>query len=143
MKNIFPFILAAGSGALMAVQGSLNSLLSKYWGLFGGTFVIHTIGMITAAILLLFTHDNFGSNIKEIPWFAWLGGVLGVGIIIGVAGGFSKLGAGTATTAIVATQLLFAYLIEQFGWLGMNQADFNLWKLFGIALIVGGTKILI
>ena len=47
-------IIAAVSGIAMAVQGSLNTALSKKVGVLFGTFIVQFTGTIFTIILLLF-----------------------------------------------------------------------------------------
>ncbi len=141
--RLLPLLLAAGSGALMAIQGTFNSALCKIIGLLEGTFSVHLIGTITAGILLLFLGNGNFAKMGNVPWYAWLGGPIGVAIIFGVAVSIPKLGVGVATTAIIGAQLLTAYLIDHFGLFGMEQIPFNMLKLGGIVLIVVGSKILL
>lgn len=43
---LFPLIIAAVAGIVMAVQGSLNAVLSKFIGLTETTFVVHLTGTL-------------------------------------------------------------------------------------------------
>jgi transporter family-2 protein len=141
--KLLSLIYAAMAGALMAAQGTFNSITGKIIGLWEGTFSVHLLGAVTAGILLLsFGNGNF-HKLGEVPWYAWLGGPIGVAIIYGVAISIPKLGVGVATTAIIGAQLLTAYAIDHFGLFGMTAIPFNLAKLGGIVLIVAGAKILL
>lgn len=139
---IIPLLLAAMAGSLMAVQGTFNSALGKIIGFLESTFTVHLTGTILAGAILLFAGNGHFSKASLVPWYAWLGGVIGVGIVLGVIGSMTKLGVGLATTAIVAAQLFTAYLIDHFGWFGVEQIPFNIYKFIGIVLIAVGTKFL-
>lgn len=141
--KLIPILLAALAGALMAIQGTLNSVTGKIIGLWEGTFSVHLLGTVTAGILLLFLGDGNFSKAGEVPWYAWLGGPIGVAIIFGVTASIPKLGVGIATTAIIGAQLLTAYCIDHFGLFGIANIPFNLVKLGGILLIMVGAKILL
>lgn len=141
--KILYLIMAAASGSLMAIQGTFNSILGKVIGLLEGTFSVHLLGTITAGILLLFFGNGSFAKFSSVPWFAWLGGPIGVAIIFGVAFSIPRLGVGVATTAIIGAQLLTAYLIDHFGLFGMEQIPFGLYKFLGIVLIVVGSKMLL
>jgi transporter family-2 protein len=136
-------ILAALSGSLMAIQGTFNSVLGKIIGLLESTFSVHLLGTLTAGILLLTLGNGNFSKAGQTPWFAWLGGPIGVAIIIGVAYSIPKLGVGVATTAIIAAQLFSAYAIDHFGWFGMERIPFTFLKMGGIVLIIVGAKLLL
>jgi bacterial/archaeal transporter family-2 protein len=141
--EIVSLLLAALAGALMAIQGTFNSISGKIIGLLEGTFCVLLLGTITAGILLLFWGNGSFIKMGSVPWYVWLGGPLGVAIIFGVAVSIPKLGVGVATTAIIGAQLLTAYCIDHFGLFGMTQVPFNLVKLGGILLIVTGAKVLL
>ncbi len=142
-SKLVSMLLAAGAGALMAVQGTFNSVLGKVIGLLEGTFSVQLIGTLTAGLLLLFLGNGNLAKLGSVPWYAWLGGPLGVAIVFGVAASIPKLGVGVATTSIIAAQLLSAYLIDHFGLFGMESIPFNLYKLGGIILIVAGSRLLL
>ncbi len=143
LNQWLPFIMAALAGALMAVQGTFNSILSKIIGLLEGTFVVHLIGTVAAGLIMLVMGNGHFNKAAQVPWYSWLGGLIGVMIIVGVAVSIPKLGVGMATTAIIAAQLLTAYLIDHFGWFGTEPIAFNFWKAVGIILIATGAKILL
>ena len=136
-------VAAALSGALMAFQGTLNSILGKTIGLMAATFSVQLVGAVTAGILLLCLGGAEFGKLTSVPWYVWLGGPIGVAIIFGVAFSIPKLGVGMATTAIIGAQLLTAYLIDHFGLLGVDCIPFNFIKLGGIAMIVIGARILL
>lgn len=138
-------LLAAAAGALMAVQGTLNSLLSKAIGLPRTTFVVHALGTAVAALLLLAPWRSGGSfaRLGETPWYALLGGPIGVAIVFAVAASIRRVGAGVATTSIIVAQLLTAYSIDHFGLFGLERLPFGPLKAAGIGLMtVGGWLLL-
>jgi transporter family-2 protein len=139
---ILPLILAAGSGSLMAIQGTFNSALSKIIGVMESSLIVQLTGTVVAGILVLVAGNGSFTRSGSVPWYAWLGGLIGVGIVLGVVTSISRLGVGMTTAAIIAAQLLTAYLIDHFGWFGADHIPFSLWKLGGIILIVGGARLL-
>ena len=141
--KILPLVLAALAGGLMAIQGTFNGITSKVIGLLEGTFSVLVLGTIVAGALLLIMGNGSFTKVGEVPWYAWLGGPIGVAIIFGVSLSIPRLGVGIATTAIITAQLLTAYLIDHFGLFGMAEIPFNIAKLGGIFLIIIGSKILL
>ncbi len=144
------FLLIAGvAGALMAVQGTLNALAGKTVGLIPATFIVNLLGSVTTGLLLVFFHPNaaaFGEilqKIPSVPFYAWLGGPIGVAIIYGVAVSIPRLGVGMATTGIITFQLLTAYAIDHFGLFGREHLPFNWIKLTGILLLATGSYLLL
>jgi len=137
-------LLAALSGMLMAIQGSLNTALAKVVGLLEGTFFVHIVGSILALVLLMvgLGQGNLGHALKA-PWYTYLGGILSVGIIYLVAAAMSKVGVANATTAIILGQVFTAALVDHFGWFGLEPLPFNLWRGVGVLLMAGGAWLLL
>lgn len=137
-------LLAALSGVLMALQGSLNTALGKALGLLEATFVVQVVGAITGLVLLLAGLGQ-GSllNYKEAPWYTYLGGLLGVAIAYLVVASISKVGVASATTAIILGQVITAAVVDFFGWFGLEPIPFTVWKGLGILLMAGGAWLLL
>lgn len=138
-------VIAAGSGMLMAVQGSLNAALSKVIGLLETTFVVHLVGLAVIAIplFMLGLGNSQLNQYTRSPWYTYLGGLLGVLIIYGVARSIPKVGVAPATTAIVLAQVLTATLIDHFGLFGLERLPFTWYRIGGSLLMAGGSWLLL
>jgi len=136
-------ILAAISGAAMAVQGGFNAALGKVIGIWESTLTVHVIGSVIAFVVLLLT-NGFGGFLKydQAPWYVYLGGVLNVLIIYAVVKTIPQVGVGNATTAIIVAQLLMALFLDTLG-IGGEKIPFRYMDLVGIALLAVGAKILL
>lgn len=145
MSNLILLFVALIAGVIMAVQGSLNSALSKVIGLLEATFIVHITGTLIVVIALFILKLGRGNlaNLADAPWYTWLGGILGILIVYGVMFSIPKLGVSVATTAIIAGQVFTACLIDHFGMFGLDKAPFTWWKLLGIALLASGAKLLL
>ncbi|MBO8158353.1 DMT family transporter [Thermosyntropha sp.] len=145
MQNLLYLALAALSGAAMALQGTLNAALGKVLGIWHSTLLVHIIGTITTLVIILVIGagmHNF-SKIGQVPWYAFLGGVLNVAIIYLVTRTIPQIGVGNATTAIIVAQVLTAVLIDGMGAFGMKKYEFHYIDLLGIALLAAGARILL
>lgn len=145
MAKFLPLLMAAAAGSFMAVQGTLNSLLGKSIGLSRTTLIVQVTGGVVAAFLLFFPQLGGGSfaGLNRAPWYALLGGPIGVAIVFLVAAGITRVGAGLATAAIIVAQLATAYTIDHCGLLGVEKLPFTIWKVIGIALISAGGWLLL
>lgn len=143
--NTLALLLAFISGVLMAVQGALNAGLSKVIGLLETTFVVHITGTILIGLLLFGLRMGKGnlSAFAEAPWYVYLGGIVGVGIIYLVAASIPEVGAANATTAIIVGQVLTAILIDHFGAFGLEQSSYGWNQIIGLVLLAIGGKLLL
>ncbi|HML87337.1 MAG TPA: DMT family transporter [Methylomusa anaerophila] len=142
---MLPLVLALISGVLMAVQGSLNSALSKVIGLLEATFMVHITGTIVV-MLLLFIFKMGKGNLyvwPDAPWYSWLGGIIGVGIIYLVAASIPSVGVANATTAIIVGQVLTAIIIDHFGGFGLERITCSPKQILGLVLLATGAKFLL
>jgi transporter family-2 protein len=72
------------------------------------------------------------------PWYYWMGGVLGLAITLTVMLGIQNLTPTVAISTILIAQLLAAALIDAFGILGTEKVPFTWNKYVGMGLLVGG-----
>ncbi|NMB46562.1 MAG: DMT family transporter [Firmicutes bacterium] len=136
--RIAALLIAALAGALMALQGSLNSALGKVAGLWEATFLVQITGTLLAVGLLFAVSDGSLQKLWSAPWYTWLGGVLGVAIIFTVAASIPKVGVAEATTAIIVAQVLTACIIDHLGLFGLQSIPFTWWRWVGGALLAAG-----
>jgi transporter family-2 protein len=138
-----PFILAALSGAIMAGQGTLNSQLSQKTSILSSTLAVHVIGTIGVAIAVFFIKEPMLSyQWRQIPWYLYLGGILGILIVVLVSVSISKVGVCNATTAIIIGQVCTAVIIDHLGLFGTNKIPWNPWQIAGLTFFVVGAKLL-
>ncbi len=137
---VFALLIAAMAGIAMAVQGSINSILSKSIGLLETTLIVHIVGLtLLGALFALQLGDGNFMQIGKAPWYSYFGGFFGVAIVYGVVVAIPRVGVANATTAIIASQLTSAIIIDHFGLFGLQTIPFNWYKLAGIfSLVLGG-----
>jgi transporter family-2 protein len=133
------------SGILMAVQGSLNAVLSKATGVIEATFIVHITGtVVLAAALFLF---GMGTGklypFPDVPWYVYLGGIVGVFIVYLVAVSIPAVGVSNATTAIIVGQVFTALIIDHFGVFGLARSPFGMQQVIGLFLLAIGAKLLL
>lgn len=139
-----PLVLAAASGAAMALQGTLNSQLSQKTALLSSTLAVHIIGTIVAlGAILVWKVPVFQHKWSEIPWYLYMGGLLSVIIIALVALTISRVGVSNATTAIIVGQVSIAVIIDHLGFFGVQKIPWNPWQILGLILFATGAKLLI
>ena len=141
--EIGPLLVAALAGASIAVQGSLNAVLGKKTGSFEASFIVHVIGaVLLGAILLLGMGTGDLRKAQEAPWWSYLGGPLSVLIIWGVLTSVGKVGVSNANTAIVASQIAMALVLDCLGITGVK-VTIGWMKVVGALLLIAGVYLLL
>ena len=135
-------IIALVSGALMSVQGVLNTELTKQTSLWvANSWVQGTAFFVCFGAWLLRERKSFGSLLQVDNKWALLGGVLGAFITLTVILSMDQLGPAKSVLIIVVSQIAVAYLIELFGLFGVEKAAFQWSKCIGLLLAVAGIVI--
>ena len=102
------WIVALISGALMSIQGVMNTEVTK-----------QTLMDVS-------------------PKYMLLGGVIGAFIALTVIVSMNRLGPARAVQLIVVSQIAVAYLIELFGLFGVEKTEFQWSKFLGLGLSIIG-----
>ncbi|MBQ2888630.1 MAG: DMT family transporter [Firmicutes bacterium] len=139
------WLLPCLAGMLMAVQGSINGQVSKIIGTLEGNFLMHSVGLAIIFLLLFVVGIGDGDwrKLPELPWYGYLSGLINVVIIYGVMVSIPRLGAASATTAIVAGQVATAVLIDWLGMFGLEKTPFSYTQAVGVAVLALGVKLLL
>lgn len=78
-------IISIIAGVTIVIGRTINSILAERIGIFQGTFFNYVVGLLFSLIFLIFSKETFPSsfsNFHSIPFFAYLGGLLGVITIV-------------------------------------------------------------
>ena len=134
-------------GGLSAGQVGVNSLLAK--GLanplaaaavnFGlGTFVLWSIFGVATYLLGAMPAVAWSVALHQLPWYYWLGGVLGSCFVLSTIIAGPVVGAAVFTAALLIGQLGVSVLLDHHGWLGFSQHSFTLGRGVGLVLLLAG-----
>ncbi|KGT46688.1 MULTISPECIES: DMT family transporter [Acinetobacter] len=133
--------LAMGIGIAMSFQTGINTQLreSLYSPLQAALFSF-LVGTIVLAVLVFFQQvDKPGfSTFAQLPWYLWLGGILGVYAISMSIYSAPKLGLLSLSALIIFGQLVTSMIIDHFGWLGSEKIQLNWQRLLGGVVIFIG-----
>lgn len=133
------YIIALISGALMSVQGVFNTQVTKTAGIWATNSFVQLSAFLVCIIAWFFTgRESFSKVMQVEPKYMLLGGVIGAFITLTVIKSMGTLGPAKAALVIIVSQLIVAYLIELFGFFGVDREIFEWKKLLGIALAVAG-----
>lgn len=136
------WIVALVSGALMSIQGVLNTEVTKQTSLWVSTGWVQFSALLVCVFAWLLRDRSSVTALMDVsPKYMLLGGVIGAFITLTVIVSMNQLGPARAAQMIVVSQIAIAYLIELFGLLGVEKVDFQWSKILGIALSVIGILI--
>jgi transporter family-2 protein len=142
MKNeIFFFILALITGALIPIQAATNAAFSKS---IGNSYItglmVFIVGLIGMFLFILFTRASFPSKqaLAAAPLYGYLGGLIVATYVIMITILVPKIGVGTAIGLIVTGQIICAVIIDHFGLFNVAVRSINLPRSIGIVLMIVG-----
>lgn len=138
--GLVAIVLAIIGGILLAVQAPTNALLARPSDSpIIAAFISFLVGTIALGAVVAATSDRlFVPGLKQVPWYAWLGGFYGAFFVAVAAFGAPRVGVGVLLTAAVAGQLGAALVLDHFGLLGLARHPVNMTRLIGLALVLVG-----
>jgi transporter family-2 protein len=132
--------LGAIAGGMIAIQSVLNSTLGQRMGNFGSVLVLTVVSITTLIVLILIFPNT--ADIKQRPsiseWYLYVGGVLGVAILVAPIFLVPRIGTTSTLVAIVMGQMVMALLIDHFGIFASPKIEVTLTRVLGIALVTFG-----
>lgn len=136
--------LTAVAGSLVALQAPINSRLGKGVGTFQAAAVSFFVGLAVLVVIALVT-GGFGSlgRVGRLPWWAFLGGLLGAAYVASVLVTVRTLGAGGVTAATIAGQLTMAVVIDRFGIAGVAKQPITVARVAGVVLLGAGVYLVV
>ena len=136
------FLIALLSGALMSVQGVFNTQVTKASSIWAASAFVQFSALLVCLVCWVFTDRSSLLNVAKVePKYMLLGGCIGAFITYTVIKSMEMLGPAKAVMLIVVAQLLVAYLIEVFGFFGVEKQPFEWRKPVGMALAIAGIVI--
>ena len=142
--KFFWIIIAFASGAFLPLQAGLNTKLGKaITSPVHASMISFMVGVISVFVYTQLTSQPVSwAGIKAAPWYAWMGGVLGAFYVTAIILAFPKIGPALTFGLVVAGQMFMAVLLDHFNILVAEQHPVNLWRVFGIVLIIAGVIII-
>jgi transporter family-2 protein len=139
--GLLPIVIVIVAGLGLAIQPPTNAALARASGsVWLAALVSFTIG--TAALLVVWAFDRTPvSALRGAPWWAWLGGLYGAAFVAALAFAAPRLGIAAALSIAVASQLVAALTLDQFGLLQLPQQPVTLTRLAGLALVLVGVVV--
>jgi len=140
---IVPFIILGGAlqtcGA--AMNGQLNKSLVNPFLASAVSFLIITFFFV--ALFFAVPHPLPAiQNLREMPWWAVFGGLVGAVQVFAGLTFVHKVGTGNFMALTVSAALIASLVIDHFGWFRMDVHPVSLTKIAGAGLLVGGVVLI-
>ena len=127
------------SGLSMSVQGVFNTQVTKSSSIWVANIFVQATALLVCIVAWLVSDRSSLLNVWRVePKYMLLGGTIGAVITYTVIKSMDLLGPAKAVMIIVIAQLLVAWLIEIFGLFGVEKQEFQISKVIGMALAIGG-----
>ncbi|MEH2276427.1 MAG: DMT family transporter [Nostoc sp.] len=140
MQLLF-LVFALLAGMLLPTQAGINAQLAKQFGhpLLAAT-VSFSFGTVALLLFTVMSHLSLPAlgRLIQIPWYLWLGGLLGVIYLTATIVLAPLLGAATMIGLIILGQMLAAITLDHFGLVGFPVHPLSLWRVVGVILLITG-----
>lgn len=138
-------LAAALLGMLLPVQAGVNAQLRNALGhpliAAGASFLVGTLAILLATALARAPWPSLAAA-ERVPWWGWIGGLLGAVYIVGTIVLAPRLGAALLTAAIIAGQLGAALALDHFGLVGFARVPVTATRVLGAGLLLAGVLLI-
>lgn len=127
--------LAILAGVCIVVSRTINAKLASIIGIFQGTIFNYIVGLIFSVIFMIFSSERLSLShisLMSVTWWAYLGGVVGVLVVVLSSYVTPKISALYLTILIFIAQLFVGMIID---YLTLN--------IFSLGKVIGGLLIFI
>lgn len=141
IQSVWLFLaMAFLAGAFMPVQAGINGLLAKELSsVLLATTISFLVGTLALLVLLLAQRESIQLTIlKQLHWWHYAGGLMGVFFVFTAAFVSPRIGALLFMALVLAGQLSSALLLDHQGWIGYRESGITPGKIAGLLCIFAG-----
>ncbi len=129
------FLIAIISGALMSIQGVLNSQVTKTTGIWvSNVWVQFSALLICLAVWAITDRTSLLTIVEVKPRYMLIGGIIGAGITWTVIKSIEQLDPAKAILFIVIAQMIVSYVIELMGLFQVEKQPLEGRKIIGMSI---------
>ncbi len=145
MDRTWAVLLTAGVGGLLAAQAPINGQLGQSVGKLQAALISFIVGtaLLTAIVFIFSGGFSQGVGVGTVPWYYFVGGLLGAGYITTVIFTVGVLGAGGITAATISAQLVTSMVLDAIGAFGLEKHPITWSRLLGVLLLAAGTYLVV
>lgn len=128
-------------GVLIAIMITINGSLANGIGNYSSTVLIHVVGLIAISVILIIKQIKIRHH-RNIPFYLYSAGAIGVFTVLFNNLSFSKLGVSLTVALGLLGQTLASLVIDHYGLLGVPMVKLRKEKFIGIILVALGITIM-
>lgn len=141
-------LLGLLAGAALPLQGAVNAQLRLDLGapftVGAFSFVVSTATM-AAVLLCVFALGGAPrprvAPLRTMPWWGWLGGLVGASYVVTVFLLLPEIGAAATIGLTLAGQQVASLLVDHFGWLRLPRRPLTTARLAGVLVLLAGVAL--
>lgn len=138
MSTFIVVLIGVAGGLAGALQSGALGVMEEKAGTLASTFVTYGLGGLAVGVVMVVFGSSRFADLKEVPWWAFSAGLMGLVVVASLGITVSRLGLGAGLTLFTASTLILGALIDHFGWIS-DARPLDPRRLAGFALVVLGT----
>jgi len=134
-------LIALAVGGLIPIQTAANSRLRLSVGNkpVVSALISFTVALFFAVVATTVLRGNPVPQFSaDVPWWGWLGGVMGVCFVLGNILLFPRLGALETVVLPILGQVVMGLLVDRFGLLGAPVLEVTFMRVLGAVVVLAG-----
>jgi bacterial/archaeal transporter family-2 protein len=139
--GIWLILIGVLGGVAVGLQGPIAGAMSGRVGGAASSLAIHASGAVFSGLLVLARGGENLRNWRQVPWFMWGAGALGVVLYLTLSLTFPRLGAAVSLTCIIVGQVIAGLVMDHFGLLGPMR-PLDLGRIAGAAVLLAGAYLI-
>jgi bacterial/archaeal transporter family-2 protein len=133
------FLVPMLVGVLQPVIWGMNLKMKSGTGVMESATLLHLVGTVVGLGWFLAGMRGGGfAGAVSMPWWAWLGGAVGVTCMAAATRAMPVVGVSAALALMVAAQFGSSIVFEHFGWLGLEVRAATPGRWLGAGLMAVG-----
>ena len=120
----------------------MGTIMRKFLPREHGRLALQLFAASAVAALMAGERWPTGGAIAHTPWWAWAGGVFGLGFVMATVYASPKLGAGLFIALIVTASTLSSLLLDHFGLMGFAIREAHVGRIAGGLLMIAGVALI-
>jgi len=130
------YLISLFTGAILTIMIVFNGALTDFYGVYFATVLIHIVGMILIASIVLIKRENPFKNRQK--WYLYIGGAIGVFITVSNNVSFGRISVSAILALMLFGQSVMGIVVDSYGLFGIPKHPFAKYKLIGLSLVLAG-----